>query len=143
MRKRAGSFFKNVLTKGKGLFNTNKKEGEEEAKDGQLGNDFDSEEDHDIIEVGKKHAGPVQMPANSLITTNHGSGGHSMTSTNGGGSGNTNQGHGHDKPLTSMGSTKHLLIEFANNTFQAADSLIHGTQPPTQQSKESAVLERK
>ena len=25
------------------------------------------------------------------------------------------------------GSTKHLLIEFANNTFQAADSLIHGT----------------
>jgi hypothetical protein len=124
MRKRAGSFFKNVLTKGKGLFN-NKKEGEEEAKDGQLDNDFDSEEDHDIIEVGKKNAGPVQMPANSLITTNHGSGGHSMSSANGGGSSNTNQGH--EKPMTSMGSTKHLLIEFASNTFQAADSLIHGT----------------
>jgi hypothetical protein len=54
MRKRAGSFFKNVLTKGKGLFNT-----KEEAKDGQADNDFDSEEDHDIIEVGKKNAGPV------------------------------------------------------------------------------------
>jgi hypothetical protein len=66
------------------------------------------------------------MPANSLITSNHGSGGHSMSSsTNGAGSSNTNQGH--DKPMTSMGSTKHLLIEFANNTFQAADSLIHGT----------------
>jgi hypothetical protein len=47
------------------------------------------------------------------------------SSTNGAGSSNTNQGH--DKPMTSMGSTKHLLIEFANNTFQAADSLIHGT----------------
>jgi len=83
MRKRAGSFFKNVLTKGKGLFNN-----KEEAKDGQADNDFDSEEDHDIIEVGKKNAGPVQMPANSL---NHGSGGHSMSSsTNGGGSSNTN-----------------------------------------------------
>ena len=131
MRKRAGSFFKNVLTKGKGLFNNTKKEGgegEEEAKDGgQQNNDFDSEEDHDIIEVGKKNAGPVQMPSNSLIITNHGSGGHSMSSTNGGGSNNTGQGHGHDKPMTSMGSTKHLLIEFANNTFQAADSLIHGT----------------
>ena len=127
MRKKAGSFFKNVLTKGKGLFNSKKEGEEEDAKDGQLGNDFDSEEDHDIIEVGKKNAGPVQMPANSLIIANHGSGGHHLSSTNGGGSSSTNQGYGNDKPMTSMGSTKHLLIEFANNTFQAADNLIHGS----------------
>ena len=71
MRKRAGSFFKSVLSKSKNLFN--KREGEEEAKEG--GNDFDSEEDHDIIEVGKTNSGPTQMPANSLIISNHNSGG--------------------------------------------------------------------
>jgi hypothetical protein len=71
MKKRAGSFFKNVMNKGKNLFN-NKKD-EEETKEGN--NDFDSEEDTDIIEVGKKSSAPSHMPSNSLITSNHGSGG--------------------------------------------------------------------
>lgn len=54
MKKRAGTFFKNVMNKSKGLF---KKE-ETKVDDG-----FDSEEDQDIIEVGKK----TSSSANSLI----------------------------------------------------------------------------
>jgi hypothetical protein len=47
MKKKAGTFFKNVFSKGKNLFK--KDQNEENEKD----DEFDTEEDRDIIEVGK------------------------------------------------------------------------------------------
>jgi len=62
MRKRAGSFLKNMMNKGKGLFKKDE-EGKEQTGD----NGFDSEEDNDIIEVGKSGSGlPRQMPGSSF-----------------------------------------------------------------------------
>jgi hypothetical protein len=138
MRKRAGSFLKNMMSKGKNLFKK-----DEEAKEGAGNGDdggFDSEEDKDIIEVRKKGGGPIQMPGNSFIS-NHSSGGsgsnnlstnvvtHVHTSNN---PGIKNL----DAPSSGgISSTKHLLMEFANNTLLAADNLIHGTNSTENTSK--------
>jgi hypothetical protein len=48
MKKKAGTFFKNVFSKGKNLFK--KDQNDENEKD----DEFDTEEDRDIIEVGKQ-----------------------------------------------------------------------------------------
>lgn len=48
MKKKAGTFFKSVFSKGKNLF---KKETTDENKEEE--EDFGTEEDQDIIEVGK------------------------------------------------------------------------------------------
>jgi hypothetical protein len=123
MKKRAGSFFKNMVNKGKNLF---KKEEEEEKEQAAAVDDngFDSEEDNDIIEVGKSGTRPSQMPGNSF----HSSATASAISTSSlsvSGGGVTQQ----NFPPSSSGlvQTKHLLMEFANNTLLAADNLIHGT----------------
>ena len=47
MKKKAGSFFKNVLSKGKNLFKKDEKQGNDDQ------DDYGTEEDHDIIELGK------------------------------------------------------------------------------------------
>jgi hypothetical protein len=57
MRKRAGSFLKNMMSKGKNLFKKDE-EGKEGVANGDDGG-FDSEEDKDIIEVRKKGGGPI------------------------------------------------------------------------------------
>lgn len=129
MRKRAGSFLKNMMSKGKNLFKK-EEEGKEDAGNGD-GGGFDSEEDNDIIEVRKNGGGPMQMPGNRIIS-NHSSGG------SGGNNSSNNAvthaqvsqvpGSAHLTPNTGgISLTKHLLIEFANNTLLAADNLIHGT----------------
>lgn len=48
MKKKAGSFLKNVLSKGKNIF---KKDDKAPNENGE--SNYDSEEDTDIIEVGK------------------------------------------------------------------------------------------
>ena len=66
MKKRAGSFLKNMMSKGKNLFKK-EEEGKEGGNDnGADGGGFDSEEDNDIIEVRKNSGGPLQMPGNSF-----------------------------------------------------------------------------
>jgi hypothetical protein len=114
MKKRAGSFFKSVLSKSKNLF-TKKDEEEESKEEGAGSNDFDSEEDHDIIEVGKTKAGPTQMPANSLMISNNNGAGAGNAGTSGTGNGSVS----HERPAANggLGSTKHLLMEFATNTL--------------------------
>ena len=53
MKKKAGTFFKSVISKGKGLF---KKENPSDSQQDQQNQDVDygTEEDNDIIEVGKQ-----------------------------------------------------------------------------------------
>ena len=130
MRKRAGSFLKNMMSKGKNLFKK-----DEEAKEGVANGDdggFDSEEDKDIIEVRKKGGGPIQMPGNSFIS-NHSSGGSGSNGVTTNAVVHIHSSHipgsnNHDAPTSGgISSTKHLLMEFANNTLLAADNLIHGT----------------
>ena len=130
MRKRAGSFLKNMMSKGKNLFKK-----DEEAKEGAANGDdggFDSEEDKDIIEVRKKGGGPIQMPGNSFIS-NHSSGGSGSNGVTTNAAAHIHASHisassNIETPSSGgISSTKHLLMEFANNTLLAADNLIHGT----------------
>jgi hypothetical protein len=130
MKKKAGSFFKNM----KNLFNKKEEQQTSGSQGGANNADFDSEEDNDIIEVGGKTgsggARLQQMPANSLIGGNHSSGGSGLNSSL---NVSLSSGAPTDIPTIthpvpgSFGSTKHLLMEFANNTLLAADNLIHGT----------------
>ena len=130
MRKRAGSFLKNMMSKGKNLFKK-----DEEAKEGAGNGDdggFDSEEDKDIIEVRKNGGGPMQVHGTSFIS-NHLSAGSGSNSTSASSVNHVHASHipvgpNHHAPSSGgMSSTKHLLMEFANNTLLAADNLIHGT----------------
>lgn len=50
MKKKAGTFFKSVLNKGKGLFN---KKDDDDSREQRNDDEFGTEEDHDFIEVGK------------------------------------------------------------------------------------------
>lgn len=60
MSKKTGGFFKSIISKGKGLFK------KEDKNQNEANNDSDgTEEDHDIIEVGKQGN---QVPATSLLS---------------------------------------------------------------------------
>lgn len=59
MSKKTGSFFKSVLSKGKNFFKKNDKTPDNNQGDGS------SDEDNDIIEVGKSGQ---KMPSSSLLS---------------------------------------------------------------------------
>ena len=63
MKKKAGSFFKNVLSKGKNLFKKDEKGGADNDENHDV-EDFGTEEDHDFIEVGKSNKVPTQLLSN-------------------------------------------------------------------------------
>lgn len=116
---------KGWLNKSKTIFGGKK---EEEAKDGSNNhNDFDSEEDHDIIEVGKNHRVAVSaMPSSLIITSNHGSGNGGGASAATGGSPPTHQPSIIDEKANKGFSSAKLLMDFAGSTLSAADTFIHG-----------------
>ena len=120
MKKRAGSFFKSVMSKGKNLFK-NKEDEETKVGGGDQDHLYDSDEDTDIIEVGgnRNSAGaPLSMPGNSLIIQ-------SSSLHHNSPNAHPSEGTRRSSGQATVSSTK-LLIEFAGNTLQAADHLIHG-----------------
>lgn len=62
MKKKAGTFFKSVLTKGKNMFK--KEQTSDDRKNEEK--DYNTDEDTDIIEVGKNTNG--KQPANYLLS---------------------------------------------------------------------------
>jgi hypothetical protein len=75
--------FKNFLNKSKTIFSKKEEDAPPQASEG--GGGFDSDEDHDIIEIGKNKLGGAAptMPGNSLIITISSSSSHNFV--NGGG----------------------------------------------------------